>query len=111
MYSYKTELSDVILSVLSVANKVNGDNVATAQDAMINIRVEFEELQSRLRNKKLDGFEMVVDAMKNLSAVTMAMAAALQSKILQQREMQMNDTYVSSGKSPLTKKRREVGNK
>jgi hypothetical protein len=81
----ETELLDVSLSAMGRAKKVKTDEVRSAQDAMLNMRVEWEELQSRLRNRKIDGFEPAVDAMVQLAATTLAMAAALQAKILNQR--------------------------
>jgi hypothetical protein len=91
----ETEMLDVLMSVVTKAKMIDVDGIRSAQDAMLNIHVEWEELQSRLRNRKIDGFEPAVEAMLQLSATTMAMASALQAKIINQRIRQMEQEKIS----------------
>jgi hypothetical protein len=87
----ETELLDTSLTAIDRARKVNVAEVHSAQDAMLNMRIDWEELQSRLRNRKIDGFEPAVDAMVQIAATTLAMASALQAKIINQRLRQMDN--------------------
>jgi hypothetical protein len=82
-------LVDVVLSVLTQATKADVNNINTAQDAMLNLRIDWEDLQSKLRNRRIDGFEPAVTAMIQLAGTAVSMAAALQAKILIQRERQL----------------------
>ncbi len=89
MHTQRTELFDVVVDVLVLGNKIDTNSIASAQDAMLNLRIDWEELQSRLKNRKVDGFEVVISAMKQLAATAIAMSASLQSKLLTQREYQL----------------------
>lgn len=89
MYTYTTELFDTALTVMSRAREIKVDDLKSAQDAMINLRVDWEGLQTKLRNRKLDGFEPVVESILQLAATSLSMAAAMRAKILNQRLLQM----------------------
>lgn len=85
----KTELFDTALIIMDKAKDITVDKVKTAQDAMLNLRIDWESLESTLRNRKLDGFEPVVDTMQQLAATTLAMAAVLRAYLMNQRIRQM----------------------
>lgn len=89
-YTPKSELFDSLRVVIALADKIDGNAVQSAQDAMINMRIDWEELQTRLKNRKFEGFEAVIQAMHQLTATTLVMTAALQAKVLTQRAMQLN---------------------
>jgi hypothetical protein len=85
----ESELFAVAISMMTRAEKVNVSEIRSVQDAMLNLRVDWEELQSRLRNRKIDGFEPAVDAIIQLAATSLAMAASLNAKIINQRLRQL----------------------
>lgn len=92
----ETEMLDVALTTLTRARHVNVSEVRSAQDAMLNLHIDWEALQSRLRSRTVDGFEPVVDSMLTLASTALAMAAALQAKILNQRMKQLEKDAVDS---------------
>ncbi len=89
MYTYKTEFSDILADTLILTKNIVVDEVSTAKDVMINMHIDWENLLTKVRNRKIDGFEPVIKAMEQLAATTLSMAAALRARTLQQREMQM----------------------
>jgi hypothetical protein len=86
----ETELLDVIVVAVERARKVSVDEIRGMQDTILNLRIDWEELQSRLRSRKIDGFEPIVDAMIQLAATALAMSATLQAKIVNQRLAQLD---------------------
>jgi hypothetical protein len=88
-YTPRSELFDCLKTVFDLADKIDGSKVESAQDAMINMRIDWEEIQLRLKSRKFEGFEPVIAAMKQLIATTLVMTASLQAKLLSQREQQL----------------------
>jgi hypothetical protein len=102
----ETEMLDVVVTATERARKISVVEINTAQDAMINMRIDWEDLQSCLRNRKIDGFEPAVNTMIQLAATTLAMAANLQAKIINQRTqqlMQLDDDVVDMVIKPKDK--------
>ena len=99
--NYDIELFRVIHSILGKIKEITIDKVNTAQDAMLNLRIDWETLESSLRNRKNDGFEPAVEAMINLSSTAGSMAAVLQSKIINQRIHQMEQADIDNIKEIL----------
>lgn len=79
--TYEAELLDVIQTATTMAKAVSVAEVHCAQDAMCNMRVEWESLQTILRNRKTDGFDAALVAMIKLAATTLAMATSMKIKI------------------------------
>ena|SRR5258708_1591509 len=112
----ESEMMNVALSVLNKAISVDCNSVYTAQDAMINLRIDWEELQSRLKNRKLEGFEPVIISMIDLAATSIAVAATLQAKIKSQYLAQLNkdnseeddDIHIKSTDKPITKAKKKA---
>lgn len=82
-----TELYDSLLQVILKSRNISTSELKTAQDAMINLRVDWEDLQSCLKSRSVDGFEPVISKMIALSATALVMAAALMTKLNEQKVM------------------------
>ncbi len=85
----ETELFNTVFTVMDKVKEITVDQVDTAQDAMLNLRIDWETLETTLRSRRVDGFEPVVSAMKQLAATAISMAAVMQAKITNQRIKQM----------------------
>lgn len=75
----RAELFDAAAGVMARVKKSECREVSSVQDAMIHLRVDWEELQARLRNKRLVGFDAATEAILQLGATAVAAAASLQA--------------------------------
>lgn len=89
-----SEMFNTLHTVMSKARDITVDKVNTAQEAMLNLRIDWESLETTLRSRKIDGFEPAVTAMQQLAATAIAMASVMQSKIINQRIKQMEQEDV-----------------
>jgi len=87
--TYEAELFGTVHAILGHAKDITVNEVQTAQDAMLNLRIDWESLESCLRSRKIDGFEPAVLAMRKLAATALSMASVMQAKIVNQRIRQM----------------------
>lgn len=99
--TYESELFNVLSSMTKRIESIKPTNVVTPKEAMLSLRVDWEELNTCLHNRKLDGFEPAVDCMIQLAATSLAMAAELQAKLKNEKQRQL--TYqIDEEPPPIT---------
>lgn len=79
-------VTDELIAVLTKCNLIDLSDVKTAHDIMLRLRIDWQELETRLRNKKIDGFEKVIDTLQQLAAMAIRGACFLEQKRLEALE-------------------------
>jgi putative component of toxin-antitoxin plasmid stabilization module len=105
-HTVEAERYHTALTVLDRARQVNTSDIKNAQDAMIELRIEWEDLQACLKNRKVDGFETAVDHMMSLASIALAMAATLQARIKHMRDIQLGDVSDKEVVTPPSKEKK-----
>ncbi len=87
--SYETEQLGVLSIVLNRMTPTRLENVETLKDIMLCLRVDWEDLQSTLSNRKLDGYEPVIEKMLQLATTTLLMTSEITARYKNERLKQM----------------------